>query len=156
MDKGTIEERLRQMGMTNQQINSKSCQNAIGASLPADLFNQIKYTQKRVEEIASDAEEKLTKISKSYSLVNQKIDNLMNSFAVEINDMKNMDEKALSAFTLYASLIKIGKKTIEEMYKNSFGLRSDNDDHINKMLESIGYIVYAYLGGQARRIYENE
>ena len=164
-----MELKLRNAGMTTNQIKSETAKKAVEAMIDLSLSDQIKYTESRINKIVDDANEKLKIIKKACNDAGNKLDSFLENYAVKEVNSKNMDARALSAFTLFASLMELCKaRTITR--QPSFesiqaSIRDETepvvyervDEEIDpNVIESLSYIVYAYLGGQARRIYEKE
>jgi 2-oxoglutarate dehydrogenase complex dehydrogenase (E1) component-like enzyme len=156
--------------MTTNQIKSETAKKTVEAMIDLSLSNQIKYTEDRINGIVDDANEKLEIIKKACNDAENKLDSFLKNYAVKEVNSKNMDARALSAFTLFASLMELCKARTITKYpeQNSFSAFASGEaeeyKHIlrveeeidPKVIESLSYIVYAYLGGQARRIYEKE
>ena len=160
-----MEQKLRNAGMTTNQIKSETAKKTVEAVIDLSLSDQIKYTEDRINGIVDDANEKLKIIKKACNDAENKLDSFLKNYAVKEVNSKNMDARALSAFTLFASLMELCKaRTITR--QPTFRSIEDDTEHIvyesvneeidPKVVESLSYIVYAYLGGQARRIYEKE
>ena len=160
-----MEQKLRNAGMTTNQIKSETAKKTVEAMIDLSLSDQIKYTEDRINGIVDDANEKLKIIKKACNDAENKLDSFLKNYAVKEVNSKNMDARALSAFTLFASLMELCKaRTITR--QPTFRSIEDDTEHIvyesvneeidPKVVESLSYIVYAYLGGQARRIYEKE
>ena len=163
-----MEQKLRNAGMTNAQIKSETAKKTVEAMIDISLSEQIKYTESRINDIVDDATEKLSKIKTACNEAEKKLDSFLENYAVKEVNSKNMDAKALSAFTLFASLMELCKARTITRYPNfelmKAAVRGEIgavacDERVDEkidphVIESLSYIVYAYLGGQARRIYE--
>ena len=104
-----MELKLRNAGMTTNQIKSETAKKAVEAMIDLSLSDQIKYTESRINKIVDDANEKLKIIKKACNDAGNKLDSFLENYAVKEVNSKNMDARALSAFTLFASLMELCK-----------------------------------------------
>jgi hypothetical protein len=146
----TVEEKLRDMGLTTNQIKSNACQKTIEAIMPDDMSALLEYFRTQMNDTVQNANKQMNELHVNCMKFEKTISALSDSFAQTTTDLAKMDERAMSAFVLYSSVLKASMSVLNG---NSF--RRDVIDDANiEAIKTAGFIVYAYLGGQARRIYE--
>ena len=131
-------DQLMQRGLTYQQASSK------GVGLAAEILKTdedrllMKDTRVACAEMMQDVKEAkaaaLAQAAEAEAKVKEISDVVLRIKEAADENGGLTDERAKNALALYASLIDVGGKVNEEV-----------------ALESAGYIVYAYLGGQAAR-----
>lgn len=129
--------RLMQAGLTKQQANSvtadvvvNTCMPEEGKVLIAEANNQVSEMQKMVSDLKKQYLELEAKIGK----INEVLTSVLEA-REEYGTIT--DEKGRNTIALYAALLNMNKKA-----------GASGDECIN----NAGYVTYAYLGGQARRI----
>ena len=119
-------------GLSKQQATSATAEVCAQIFMKDDAKALIKEAQLQVEESRNAALE-IRKLCEIYSEKMSVIEALMNAYH---EHGKIDDPKAKTALSLYGALLSVGKQ---------YGASADRN------IENAGYILYAFLGGQARR-----
>ena len=129
--------RLIQAGLTKQQANSvtadvvvNTCMPEEGKVLIAEANNQVSEMKKMVSDLKKQYLELEAKIGKINEVLTSVLEAREEYGAIT-------EEKARNTVALYAALLNMNKKA------------GASDD---ECISNAGYVTYAYLGGQARRI----
>lgn len=120
---------LRTKGLTNQQIDSSAVQKCIEALMPDECSLLVAEAERQVSEM----KKMLFDLQKQYRGL---ADTILEIRKAQIEYGSITDNRAQNALALYASLMAINQKV---------GVMPEQSS------ESVGYILYAYLGGQAKR-----
>ena len=151
MEKSAIIEKLREMGLTKSQIESTTCQKVIEAMMPEDMAAMLDHFRTTMNNIMKKSDEKAVDVYRTYMELEHKVQTMADSVAQTTSELAKMDDRAMSAFVLYSSILKASLSIRDKANHFSNG----SMDELNvEVVKTAGYIVYAYLGGQARRIYE--
>ena len=130
--------RLMAAGLTKQQANSVTAETLVQLFMQDDGKLLMREAQLRVAEM----QKMMEMLMKDYADLKQKItglsDNLLAITEAQRDYGTIVDEKAKTVLALYAALIGLNEKA---------GASGD------EAVRNAGYIVYAYLGGQAKRDY---
>lgn len=131
---------LEKHGMKQTSLNSKACDETIRILLEEAGLVQI--VREEVQRLARVNDE-MVKEMKSVSSVIKDVSDAQKDYGTVT------DERAKNALALYCSIVSA-----------SCALKKDNNPFrdaldFNEIVKSAGYITYAYLGGQARRIFED-
>lgn len=129
--------RLMQAGLTKQQANSvtadvvvNTCMPEEGKVLIAEANNQVSEMKKMVSDLKKQYLELEAKIGKINEVLTSVLEAREEYGAIT-------EDKARNTVALYAALLNMNKKA------------GASDD---ECISNAGYVTYAYLGGQARRI----
>ena len=129
--------RLISAGLTKQQANSVTadvavnvCMSEEGKYLIAEAKNQVSEMQTVVNDLKRQYRELENKIGKINEVLTAVLEAREEYGAIT-------EEKARNTVALYAALLNMNKKS------------GASDD---ECISNAGYVTYAYLGGQARRI----
>ena len=128
-----IKTELRKIGLSEQQVNSETAKLLICNFIPEkeqELIMEAARQVKRSRRIVQEAEERSRQLNSDILEIKK----------AEEEYGKINDERARNALALFAAIINISKK---------------RDADIDEVIQSAGYIVYAYLGGQGKRDDEN-
>ena len=128
-----IKTELRKIGLSEQQVNSETAKLLICNFIPEkeqELIMEAARQVKRSRQKVDEAESRLERTNRD----------LLEIKKTEEEYGEITDERAKTAISLFAAIINISK-----------GRNAD----INNAVNSAGYIVYAYLGGQGKRDDEN-
>lgn len=128
--------RLMAAGLTKQQANSVTAETLVNLFMNDDGKTLIAEARRQVAEMSKT----VRLLTKDYEDLKAKIDSIAGTL-ITINEAQEQygsvsDEKAKNIIALYAALLSMNRKTGS----------SGPDSVINA-----GYILYAYLGGQAKR-----
>lgn len=130
--------RLMAAGLTKQQANSVTAETLVQFFMKDDGKLLMREAQLHVAEMQKTVE----MLKKDYTDLKQKITGLSDNLLAITEAQKDygtiVDEKAKTVLALYAALIGLNEKA---------GASGD------EAVRNAGYIVYAYLGGQAKRDY---
>ena len=126
---------LMQSGLTRQQAGSAAAKEVVKL-FAKDNNIGIEALNAQIDEMRKDIINYRMEIINLKS-ANNKAEELLSRIDA-VNDLSDdlTDERAKNALLLYSALIQIGSKKGAD---------------IDKIIENAGYIVYAYLGGQAKR-----
>ena len=131
-------------GLSKSQVDNKGFQMCFeyltsddGKIIIDEIQRQINELEKKTEDI-----KRMTKESETIFWELRK----------DKDNFSNLDERAKSAIALYTSMLQANKKYCEILHNSGGWAKSIFD--MDKAIENASYVVYAYLGGQARRIYE--
>ena len=128
--------RLMAAGLTKQQANSVTAETLVNLFMNDDGKTLITEARRQVAEMSKT----VRLLTKDYEDLKAKIDSIAGTL-ITINEAQEQygsvsDEKAKNIIALYAALLSMNRKAGS----------SGPDSVINA-----GYILYAYLGGQAKR-----
>ena len=128
--------RLMAAGLTKQQANSVTAETLVNLFMNDDGKTLIAEARRPVAEMSKT----VRLLTKDYEDLKAKIDSIAGTL-ITINEAQEQygsvsDEKAKNIIALYAALLSMNRKAGS----------SGPDSVINA-----GYILYAYLGGQAKR-----
>ena len=128
--------RLMAAGLTKQQANSVTAETLVNLFMNDDGKTLIAEARRQVAEMSKT----VRLLTKDYEELKAKIDSIAGTLTT-INEAQEQygsvtDEKAKNIIALYAALLSMNRKAGS----------SGPDSVINA-----GYILYAYLGGQAKR-----
>ena len=128
--------RLIAAGLTKQQASSVTAETLVNLFMPDDGKMLIREAQGQVAEMR----QLVNDLKKDYTDLKHKVEGLSDTLLAISEAQKEhgviTDEKARNVVALYAALLTMGEKAgavAEDAVRNA------------------GYVVYAYLGGQARR-----
>lgn len=128
--------RLMSAGLSKQQATSVTAETLVQLFMNDDGKTLIREARQQVVEMRSVVED----LRKEYNALQEKINGISDSItAVQEAQEKYgdvTDEKARNAMALYAALLSMSAKA-----------GADPEDTVR----NAGYIVHAYLGGQAKR-----
>ena len=126
---------LMQLGLNKQQISNQTTHKLVDYFVSEE---GKEVAMKEALKCVDDMKTKLADLEHTYhELIGRVNDTCSTISAIKEAQEKHgelEDQKAKDALTLYASLVQINKTV-----------------HANNLVENAGYIVYAYLGGQAKR-----
>lgn len=133
-------------GLTKAQARSKTTEVLIEMLNSEDNKELIKVTREKCEEMLRDTKNQLAEMKETHSKLSEEVKGISDAIlAIKAANEEwggISDQKAKDAISLYSALLEVGKK------------------HGATDITGTGYIVYAFLGGQAaRNIYpssENE
>ena len=128
--------RLMLAGLTKQQATSTTANTLVRLFMPEDGKMLIQEAKKQVDEMQSLVD----KLKGEYSDLKARLDGL-SSTLLAVNEAQTQhgtvtDEKARNIIALYGALLAMSQKA-----------GADAEDAV----KNASYILYAYLGGQARR-----
>ena len=127
---------LMSAGLTKQQATSVTAETAVRTLMREDGKALIKEAQLQVAEMRSVVND----LKKEYNEVKKKLDAVSGTLGAlaEAKDTYGdvSDEKAKNVVALYAALLSMNEKA---------GASAEDS------VRNAGYVVYAYLGGQAKR-----
>lgn len=128
--------RLMAAGLSKQQANSVTAETLVNLFTNDDGKTLIAEAKRQVAEMSNT----VRSLKKDYEDLRSKIDSIAGTL-ITINEAQEQygtvsDEKARNAIALYAALLNMNKKA-----------GSNGADSVT----NAGYILYAYLGGQAKR-----
>lgn len=128
--------RLMAAGLTKQQASSVTAETLINLFMPDDGKKLINEAQRQVEEMQS----LVSSLRADYTAIKQKMDTVSETI-IAINEAQNdhgsiSDDGAKNVVALYAALLNMNEKA---------GATPTD------AVQSASYVVYAYLGGQAKR-----
>lgn len=132
-------------------VDKSSAQNVTARKVVNALMNDeenalMQEAVRQVEQMKSDYE--------SIRKCIEDIGEVVNALAQTTKEFgKATDEKAINALVMYGAMIKMNSSVGEKTYGN-YGDYKPVDP--NTIIKAASYCVYAYLGGQARRIYGEE
>lgn len=127
---------LMAAGLNKQQATSVTAETLVQLFMKEDGKILIKEAQRQVEEIRGTVEA----LRADYESIKQKIKSVSETL-LAVSDAQEKygdvtDERAMNTIALYASLLAMNEKT---------GASAEDS------VRNAGYVVYAYLGGQAKR-----
>ncbi len=130
--------RLMAAGLTKQQASSVTAETLVSLFMPNDGKMLMREAQLRVAEMQKTVDD----LRMDYEELKERISRISDTLLV-VQDAQEkhgeiQDEKAKNVIALYATLLAMNEK---------------RGVSVTVSAESAGYIVYAYLGGQARRDY---
>ena len=128
--------RLMLAGLTKQQATSTTANTLVRLFMPEDGKMLLQEAKQQVDEMKSLVE----KLKSEYTNLQRKLDSL-SSTLLAVSEAQQQhgpvtDEKARNIIALYGALLAMSQKT-----------GADAEDAVR----NASYILYAYLGGQARR-----
>ena len=128
--------RLIAAGLSKQQASSVTAETLVNLFMPDDGKMLIREAKGQVDEMR----QLVNNLRKEYAELKRKIEDLSDTLLAISEAQKEhgviTDEKARNVVALYASLLTMSEKA-----------GADAEDAVR----NTGYVVYAYLGGQARR-----
>lgn len=128
--------RLMEAGLTKQQASSVTAETLVNLFMDADNKLLINEARQQVAEMRS----LFQKLKNEYDNLVIKLNNVSDTILAITEAQKEhgnvTDDKAKNVVALYAALLAMGEKA-----------GADPADTV----KNAGYVVYAYLGGQAKR-----
>ncbi len=128
--------RLIAAGLTKQQASSTTAETLVRFFMPEDGKMLIREAKQQVAEMQATVEA----LRKEYDDLSAKIKQISDNVLAAIDAQKEFgsitDEKARNAIALYSALLGMNQRA------GADGMEA---------VRNAGYIMYAYLGGQARR-----
>lgn len=128
--------RLIAAGLTKQQASSTTAETLVRLFMPEDGKMLIREAKQQVAEMQATVEA----LRKEYDDLSAKIKQISDNVLAAIDAQKEFgsitDEKARNAIALYSALLGMNQRA------GADGMEA---------VRNAGYIMYAYLGGQARR-----
>ena len=128
--------RLIAAGLTKQQASSTTAETLVRLFMPEDGKMLIREAKQQVAEMQATVEA----LRKEYDDLSVKIKQISDNVLAAIDAQKEFgsitDEKARNAIALYSALLGMNQRA------GADGMEA---------VRNAGYIMYAYLGGQARR-----
>ena len=128
--------RLISAGLTKQQASSTTAETLVRLFMPEDGKMLIREAKQQVAEMQATVEA----LRKEYDDLSAKIKQISDNVLAAIDAQKEFgsitDEKARNAIALYSALLGMNQRA------GADGMEA---------VRNAGYIMYAYLGGQARR-----
>lgn len=128
--------RLIAAGLSKQQASSVTAETLVNLFMPDDGKMLIREAKGQVDEMR----QLVNNLRKEYAELKRKIEGLSDTLLAISEAQKEhgviTDEKARNVVALYAALLTMSEKA-----------GADAEDAVR----NAGYVVYAYLGGQARR-----
>ena len=128
--------RLIAAGLTKQQASSTTAETLVRLFMPEDGKMLIREAKQQVAEMQATVEA----LRKEYDDLSAKIKQISDNVLAAIDAQKEFgsitDEKARNAVALYSALLGMNQRA------GADGMEA---------VRNAGYIMYAYLGGQARR-----
>ena len=128
--------RLITAGLTKQQASSTTAETLVRLFMPEDGKMLIREAKQQVAEMQATVEA----LRKEYDDLSAKIKQISDNVLAAIDAQKEFgsitDEKARNAIALYSALLGMNQRA------GADGMEA---------VRNAGYIMYAYLGGQARR-----
>ena len=128
--------RLISAGLTKQQASSTTAETLVRLFMPEDGKMLIREAKQQVAEMQATVEA----LRKEYDDLSAKIKQISDNVLAAIDAQKEFgsitDEKARNAVALYSALLGMNQRA------GADGMEA---------VRNAGYIMYAYLGGQARR-----
>ncbi len=128
--------RLIAAGLTKQQASSATAETLVRLFMPEDGKMLVREATQQVEEMQAT----VNSLRKEYDELSAKIKQLSDNILAVIEAQKEFgaitDEKARNAVALYSALLGMNQ-------------RAGADG--TQAVRNAGYVMYAYLGGQARR-----
>lgn len=132
---------LMKRGLNKSQANAKSI-TTIAELLASDNGKAAdRYVSDRCNFMIARAESELKKMRETHAKLSDEVESISKTILAIEKSQKEWgeisDQKAKNAISLYAALLAISK------------------EYGGTDIEGAGYMVYAFLGGQARRIFES-
>ena len=128
--------RLIAAGLTKQQASSTTAETLVRLFMPEDGKMLIREAKQQVAEMQATVEA----LRKEYDDLSAKIKQMSDNVLAAIDAQKEFgsitDEKARNAVALYSALLGMNQRA-----------GADGAEAVR----NAGYVMYAYLGGQARR-----
>lgn len=128
--------RLIAAGLTKQQASSTTAETLVRLFMPEDGKMLIHEARQQVSEMQAT----VCSLRKEYDDLSEKIKQLSHNVLAAIDAQKEFgsitDEKARNAVALYSALLGMNQRA-----------GADGAEAVR----NAGYVMYAYLGGQARR-----
>ncbi len=128
--------RLIAAGLTKQQASSATAETLVRLFMPEDGKMLVREARQQVEEMRAT----VNSLQKEYEALSAKIKQLSDNVMAAIEAQKEFgsitDEKARNAIALYSALLGMNQRA-----------GADGTEAVR----NAGYVMYAYLGGQARR-----
>ena len=128
--------RLIAAGLTKQQASSTTAETLVRLFMPEDGKMLIHEARQQVSEMQAT----VCSLRKEYDDLSEKIKQLSHNVLAAIDAQKEFgsitDEKARNAVALYSALLGMNQRA-----------GADGTEAVR----NAGYVMYAYLGGQARR-----
>ena len=128
--------RLIAAGLTKQQASSATAETLVQLFMPEDGKILIREARHQVSEMQTT----VSSLRKEYDDLSAKIKQLSDNVLAAIDAQKEFgsitDEKARNAVALYSALLGMNQRA-----------GADGTEAVR----NAGYVMYAYLGGQARR-----
>ena len=128
--------RLIEAGLTKQQATSVTAETLVQLFMPDDGKMLIREAKQQVTEMKATVDS----LRKEYDDLSAKIRQLSDNLLAAIDAQKEFgtitDEKARNAIALYSALLGMNRRA-----------GADGTEAV----KNAGYVMYAYLGGQARR-----
>jgi polyhydroxyalkanoate synthesis regulator phasin len=128
--------RLIAAGLTKQQASSTTAETLVRLFMPEDGKMLIREAKQQVAEMQATVKA----LRKEYDDLSAKIKQISDNVLAAIDAQKEFgsitDEKARNAIALYSALLGMNQRA------GADGMEA---------VRNAGYIMYAYLGGQARR-----
>ena len=133
---GEMIRRLIEAGLTKQQASSVTAETLVNLFMPDDGKALIREAKLQVSEMQG----MVNSLKKEYYDLKQKIEGLSSTLLAITEAQKEYgavtDDQARNVVALYGALVSMGEKA-----------GADPEDAVR----NAGYVVYAYLGGQAKR-----
>ncbi len=131
-----LKERLMAAGLTKQQASSATAETLVRLFMDDDSKILIREAQQQVSEMR----ELVRKLHHDYNSIIEKMNSVSDTL-LSITEAQNeygviTDDKAKNLVALYAALLSMNEKS-----------GSDGSEAVR----NASYVVYAYLGGQAKR-----
>lgn len=128
--------RLVAAGLTKQQASSVTAETLVHLFMPDDGKMLIREAKQQVAEMQSIVDS----LRKEYDDLSAKVKQISDNILAVIDAQKEYgsitEDKARNAIALYSALLSMNKKA---------GAPGD------EVVRNAGYVMYAYLGGQAKR-----
>ena len=128
--------RLIAAGLTKQQASSTTAETLVRLFMPEDGKMLIREAKQQVSEMQAT----VASLQKEYDELSAKIKQLSDNVLAAIEAQKEFgsitDEKARNSIALYCALLGMNQRA-----------GADGTEAVR----NAGYVMYAYLGGQARR-----
>ena len=128
--------RLIEAGLSKQQATSATAETLVRLFMPEDGKMLIQEAKLQVDEMRATVKRLQDDYEALQRKMNESIDVINTLAEVQKEFGAITEDKARNAIALYGSLI-------------SMGMKAGADGH--ESVESASYIMYAYLGGQAKR-----
>lgn len=131
-----LKEQLLRAGLTKQQVSSVTAETMVNVLMDEDSKTLIKEAQSQVHEIKMLVRD----LKREYAQTMEKMQTVSDTL-LAIQEAQDQfgpihDERARTAIAMYSALLGMNQK-----------IGADTADSVR----NAGYIVYAYLGGQAKR-----
>ena len=133
---GDLIRRLVAAGLTKQQANSATAETLVNLFMPDDGKMLIREAKTQVDEM----KQIVASLRKEYEELREEISKISDTIMAIIEAQKKSgevsDERAQNVIALYAALLSMNQRA------GAPGIES---------VKNAGYVMYAYLGGQAKR-----